>query len=121
MARHDPAKIKMAELMLRGVNWEEAVLEAGALPVSRSAAYWFVDQYIMRGEQALEDRRRGQAYKLCGDRLEWLLARCQEVPEITSQELQAEIREVYDLRVSTSQINRVRATHGVSRPQKKRA
>lgn len=120
MARHDPAKIKMAELMLRGVNWEDARREAGVW-VSRSGAYWFLDQYCQRGEQALDDRRRGQAYKLCGDRLEWLLARSREKPEITSQELQAEIREMYGLRVSTSQINRVRAAHGVSRPQKKRA
>jgi transposase len=120
MARHDPAKIKMAELMLRGMNWEEAVLEAGVL-TSRSGAYWFLGQYCLRGEQALEDRRRGQAYKLCGDRLEWLLARCREAPESTSQELQAEIMERYGLQVSTSQINRVRAEHRLSRPQKKQA
>lgn len=120
MARHDPAKIKMAELMLQGKNWEEAVLGAGVLSISRSAAYWFVDQYVLRGEEALEDRRQGRAYKVTAEVKAWLLGRCREAPEITSRELQSELCERYDLQVSIGHLNTVRAAHGVSRPKKKR-
>lgn len=120
MARHDPAKIKMAELMLRGRNWEDAVIEAGVYPISRTAAYWFVKEYCRRGEAALEDRRQGRAYKLTERVKTWLLERCREAPEITSRELQSELRERYEVQVSIGHLNAVRAAHGVSRPQKKR-
>ena len=118
MARQDPAKIKMAELMLSGMNWEEAAQQAGVL-TSRSGAYWFVDGYVLRGEQVLEDGRRGHVHKIVGVVLEWLLAACREKPEITARELQAGLEERFGMRVSRGHLNLVRRRHGLSRPKKK--
>lgn len=70
MAQQNPAKIKMAELMLRGRRWDEAASKAGVV-ISQSGAYWFLTEYCVRGERALEDRRRGQAYKLVGAPKRW--------------------------------------------------
>jgi hypothetical protein len=119
MAGHDPAKIKMAELMLTGAPWQDAVEAAGVL-TSRASAYRFLTAYCLRGDQALEDRRRGHAHKVVGDVLVWVVEECRARPEISGRELQAEVLERYHLRVSKSQLNRVRAAHGVSRPPKKR-
>ncbi len=88
MAGQDPAKIKMAELMLSGMNWEGAARVAGVV-TSQSSAYWFVNAYCLRGEKVLEERRRGHAHKIVGDVLVWLLAECREKPEITCGERMA--------------------------------
>ncbi len=117
MARQDPAKIRMAELMLRGLNWEEAAKQAGVV-TSRSSAHWFLDAYLSRGEKVLEERRRGHAHKILGKVLSWLLAECQEKPEITARELQEGIDKHFAVRVSRGHINLVRRKHGVSRPKK---
>ena len=117
MAHQDPDKIKMAELMLAGMNWEEAVRQAGVL-TSRSGAYWFVDAYWLRGEAVLEERRHGHAHKIVGDVLVWLLAECREKPESTARELREGIEERFGVRVSKDHLNRVRRAHGVSRPKK---
>src|SRR5579859_4057861 len=117
MARQDPAKIKMAELMLRGMNWEEAARQAGVV-TSQSSAYWFLDAYLRHGEKVLEERRRGHTHKMVGTILSWLLRECQEKPEVTARELQEEIDKRFAVRVSRSHINLVRRKQGASRPQK---
>jgi transposase len=53
--------------------------------------------------------------------LVWLLEQCRQRPELTALELRAALQEHFSVQVSKSHINRVRAAHGVSRPQKKRA
>jgi transposase len=120
MGGQDPAKIKMAELMLRGVNWQEAAKQAGVV-TSQSSAYWFVNAYCLWGEKVLEERRRGHAHKIVGDVLVWLLAECGEKPEITARELREGIAERFGVRISRRHINHVRKAHGVSRPQKRLA
>jgi transposase len=117
MTGQDPAKIKMAELMLSGMSWQEAAKQAG-IETSRSSAYWFVNAYCLRGEKVLEERRRGHAHKIVGDVLVWLLAECGEKPEITARELGERLAERFGVRVSRRHINYVRKAHGVSRPQK---
>jgi transposase len=120
MARHDPAKIKMAELMLAGANWQEAVETAGVV-TSRASAYRFVTAYCLHGEAALADRRGGHAYKVVDEVLAWLLEACRARPDITGRELQGAVLERYNLQVSKGYLNQVRAAHGVSQPPKKRA
>ena len=120
MPSQDPAKIKMAELMLIGVNWEEAAKQARVV-TSQSSAYWFLSAYCLRGEKVLEERRRGHAHKLVGDVLVWLLAGCREKPEITARELREAIEDRFGVRVSRRHINHVRKAHGLSRPQKRPA
>ncbi len=120
MGGQAPAKITMAELMLRGVNWQAAASQAGVV-TSRSSAYRFVDAYCLRGEKVLEEQRRGHAHKIAGDVLGWLLAACQERPEITARTLREAIDQRFGVRVSRRHLNRVRAAHGLSRPKKKPA
>jgi len=110
----------MAELMLSGVNWEEAARQAGVV-TCRSSAYWFVDAYLSRGEKVLEERRRGHAHKIVGDVLEWLLAVCHEKPESTASELREAIANRFGVRVSRGHLNHVRRAHGLSRPKKRAA
>jgi len=118
MARHDPAKLTMAELMLHSTPWQVAAKQAGVV-TSQTSAYRFLTAYCVYGEKALEDGRRGQAYKVVGDVLVWLLARCREQPDITAMELRVELYERFRERVSKGHINQVRRAHGVSRPKKK--
>ncbi|MHB8749986.1 MAG: helix-turn-helix domain-containing protein [Aggregatilineales bacterium] len=120
MARHDPAKIKMAELMLRGMDWQTAVEQAGlAVMISRSGAYWFLMQYCLRGEAVLDDQRHGHPHKLIAPIKAWLLAECQARPDMTSRELQGALWERYAERVSIGYLNQVRAAHGLSQPKKR--
>ncbi len=120
MADQDPAKIKMAELMLSGMNWREAAQQAGVV-TSRSSAYRFVTAYCLRGDKVLKERRHGYAHKVVGAVLEWLLAECQTKPESTAWELRGAIDQRFGVRVSRRHLNRVRAAHGLSRPKKKLA
>jgi transposase len=120
MAGQDPAKIKMAELMLNRVNWQEAARVAGVL-TSQTSAYRFLTTYCLRGENALEERRGGHAHKLVGDGLVWLVAECQAKPEITARELREAIDKRFGVRVSRGHLNAVRRARGLSRPKKKRA
>src|SRR5258708_33555527 len=120
MGGQDPDKMRMAELMLHGMNWEEAVRQAGVL-TSRSGAYRFLDTYLLRGEKVLEERRRGHAHKIVGDVLVWLLAECRDKPEMTAQELRAVIDARFGVRVSRSHLNHVRRAHGLRRPKKRPA
>jgi len=54
MARQNPAKIKMAELMLGGTPWQEAAKQSGVV-TSQSSAHRFVTAYCLRGEQVLAE------------------------------------------------------------------
>lgn len=55
---------------------------------------------------------------MVGDVLVWLLAACQDKPEITAWELRTGLQERFGVRVSKRHINRVRSAHGLSRPKK---
>ena len=120
MVGHDPATIKMAELMMTGINWQAAAKQAGVV-TRQTSAYRFLNADGVRGEKVLEERRRGHAHKIVGDVLVWLLAECQEKPEITAWELREAIDKRFGVRGSRGHLNHVRRAHGVSRPKKKRA
>jgi len=120
MTGQDLAKLNMAELMLRGMNWEEAAKQAGVV-TSQSSAYWFVNAYCSHGERVFEERRHGHAHKIVGDVLVWLLAECREKPEITARELREAIEDRFGIRVSRSHLNYVRRAQGVRRPKKRPA
>jgi len=67
------------------------------------------------GEQAFVERRHGHPTKLRGDVLTWVLEYCQSHASASSSELQCLVAERFSLSVSVSQLNRVRAAHGLSR------
>lgn len=107
------AKAHLVAGMQEGHSWQIAAAKAH-LQTSRSNAYRLWGAFRQRGETALEDGRHGHPSKLRGEARTFLEERCWQAPQTPSSTIQAALRERFDLRVSISQINRVRAALGVS-------
>jgi transposase len=76
------------------------------------------------GEHALAEKRHGHPIKLRGEVLTFLLDYCQNHVSVASCEVQHLVAERFNLSVSVSQLNRVRAAHELSRknpPREKKA
>ena len=113
-ARH-AAKAQMVALMQAGQSWQEAAGQAG-VQTSRTAAYRLLQRVRTEGAAALEDQRHGHPIKLRQPVRDWFAAFCRAAPEVAGRTVQAALQEQFHLEVSTSQINRLRAALGVSRP-----
>lgn len=98
--------------MLKGQSWKEAA-RAEALPVRRAMAYRLVRAVRTRGEESLQDGRHGHPSKLRGEVRTWVETLCRDAPQTPSREVQARLQERFQLSVSISQINRLRAALGV--------
>jgi len=81
----------------------------------RTTVYRLLKRVKREGEYALAERRHGHPVKLCGEVLTFLLDYCQSHPAVSSAETQHLLAERFALSVSVSQLNRVRAAHGLSR------
>jgi len=81
----------------------------------RTTVYRLLKRVEREGEQALAERRHGHPVKLRGEVLTFLQDYCQSHPAVCSAEVQQRLSERFALSVSVSQLNRVRATHGLSR------
>lgn len=94
------------------------------VPMHRTTVYRLLKRVEREGEQALAERRHGYPTKLRGEVLTWILDYCQNHHTAASCEVQRQVSERFGLSVSVSQLNRVRAAHGLSRqapPRQKRA
>lgn len=109
------ARVQVVEAMENGLPWHEAVKRAG-LQISQSTAYRLRQRMRKAGEQALHGGRHGHPAKLRGEVRTYLEDTCRQAPQIPSHEVQTKLAERFALSVSVSQINRVRATLGVSDP-----
>jgi transposase len=109
------ARVQVVEAMEQGLSWQEAAERAG-LQISQSTAYRLCQRMRQGGEQALREGRHGHPIKLRGEVRQWLEQTCQRVPHTPSHEIQTQLAQRFSLQVSVSQINRVRATLGVSNP-----
>jgi transposase len=107
----------MVTAMLEGCTFEQ-VSKGVAMPVKRAMAYRLLRAVRTRGAIALQDGRHGHPSKLRGEARAFLETCCREAPCILSPTLQVTLRERFDLQVSVSQINRVRAALGVSNPSR---
>jgi transposase len=112
------AKAHLVTGMQAGQSWQTAAAQAG-LPISQSNAYRLWGAFRQRGVTALEDGRHGHPSKLRGEAGTFLEDSCRKTPQTPSSTIQTALRERFDLRVSISQINRVRAALGVSNHSKK--
>ena len=81
----------------------------------RSTVYRLLKRVKREGEHALVERRHGHPTKLRGEVLTFLLDYCQNYASVASREVQRLVAERFGLSVSVSQLNRVRAAHGLSR------
>jgi transposase len=107
------AKTQLVAGMQEGRSWHEAAAKAG-VQTSRSNAYRLRRAFRQRGEMALEDGRHGHPIKLRGEVRTYLEDACRKAPQTPSSTVQTALRERFQVSVSISQINRVRAALGVS-------
>jgi len=109
------ARGQVVKAMEQGLSWHEATKRAG-LEISQSTAYRLCQRMRQGGEQALHEGRHGHPVKLRGEVRKFLEEACRQAPHTPSHEVQTQLAERFSLTVSISQINRVRATLGVSNP-----
>ncbi len=109
------ARVQVVEAMEQGLPWHEATKRAG-LEISQSTAYRLRQRMREAGEQALREGRHGHPIKLRGEARKFLEETCRQAPYIPSHEIQTQLAQNFSLQVSVSQINRVRASLGVSNP-----
>jgi transposase len=109
------ARVQMVEAMEQGLPWHEAA-EQAELQISQSTAYRLRQRMRQGGKLALQEGRHGHPAKLRGEVREWLKETCRQAPYTPSHEIQAQLAERFALSISVSQLNRVRATLGVSNP-----
>ena len=107
------AKIRLVTLMRQGQPWQVAAATAG-VQTSQSTAYRLLQVYHSRGEVALQDGRHGHPSKLRGEARTFLADYRRGAPHTASSVIQTLLQERFDLSVSVSQINRIRAALGVS-------
>jgi transposase len=99
--------------MLEGRTFQEVSQEAN-VPLKRAMAYRLLHAVRTKGESALQDGRHGHPVKLRGVARTFLEEYCRQAPSTPSSVIQTLLQERFDLSISTSQINRVRAALGVS-------
>jgi transposase len=117
------ARSELVRQMKHGVTASEA-RRCCPVPMHRSTVYRLLKRVEREGEQALAERRHGHPIKLRGEVLPFVLDCCQNHSSVASCEVQRLVAERFNLSVSVSQLNRVRAAHGLSRkhpPREKKA
>ena|SRR2546421_2875812 len=98
------ARVQVVEAMEQGLPWHEAAKRTG-LEISQSTAYRLRQRMRQGGEPALR-----------GEVRHWLEQTWKPAPHTPSHEIQTQLAQRFTLQISVSQINRVRATLGVSNP-----
>jgi transposase len=115
--KRQEAREQLVTALLEGHCWKE-VSQRPDVPLKRAMAYRLLHAVRTEGSIALQDGRHGHPSKLRGEARAFLEEQCRQAPATPSSTLQEELRERFDLSVSISQINRVRAALGISnRPQ----
>jgi len=111
------AREQFITAMLEGRTFQQASAESSP-PVKRAMAYRLLRAVRTKGNSALQDGRHGHPSKLRGEARTFLEVSCREAPCTSSTTVQAALQEHFDLQVSVSQINRVRAALGVNNPSR---
>ena len=100
---------QLIELMLSGHSYVKAIAQLAApAPFQQSRAYALLKQARTTGQITWRDGRHGHPAKFRPEITSWLKQRCQNEALITSRQLQLELGQQFNLRVSRSQINRLR-------------
>jgi transposase len=108
------AKREIVRQFEQGVSVED-VRGRCPVPMHRTTIYRLLKRVQREGEGAFNDGRHGHPMKLRGEIRAFLLEHCQNHPSVSSSAVQRLLAERFGLSVSVSQLNRVRATHGLSR------
>jgi len=108
------AKREIVRQFEHGVSVED-VRGRSPVPMHRTTIYRLLKRVQHEGEGAFNDGRHGHPVKLRGEIRAFLLEHCQNHPSVSSSAVQHLLAERFGLSVSVSQLNRVRATGGLSR------
>jgi transposase len=108
-------RLQLIESMFAGHSWQEALAQS-QLHVSRATAYRL--RQLARDDEQAE---RAFLDKLTEPVQAWISEFCTTHPQIASRRVQSELQSRFDVAVSVSQINRIRAKLGVSNPWRGRA
>jgi transposase len=108
------AKRQMIEQIEQGASVQQARSHS-AVPMHRATVYRLLKRVRAEGETAYTDQRHGHSIKVRGEVRAFLIEVCQATPSISSPAVQHAIHERYALSISVSQLNRVRASLGLSR------
>jgi transposase len=108
------AKQEIVRLVELGATVSEAQRRS-SISMHRTTVYRLLKSVEREGEHAFVERRHGHPTKLRGEVLTCVLDYCQSHMSAASREVQHLLAERFGLCVSISQLNRVRAAHGLSR------
>jgi transposase len=108
------AKRQMIEQIEQGATVQQARSHSG-VRMHRATVYRLLKRVRAERETAYTDRRHGHPIKLRGEVRTFLIEVCQATPSVSSPALRQAIQERFGLSVSVSQLNRVRASLGLSR------
>src|SRR5215471_13519134 len=112
------ARLAARQEIVRQVELGATVSEARrrcSVPMHRTTVYRLLKRVEREGEHAFVERRHGYPVKLRGEVLACVLDYCQHHASAASREVQRLVAERFGITVSVSQLNRVRAAHGLSR------
>lgn len=106
-------KRQIIELVERGASVQQARNQS-EVPMHRATVYRLLKRVQTQGEAGYSDGRHGHPIKLRGEVRTFLIESCQATPSLSSPMLQRLIQERFDMRLSVSQLNRVRASLGLT-------
>lgn len=106
-------KRQIMELVGQGASVQQARNQS-EVPMHRATVYRLLKRVQTQGEAGYSDGRHGHPIKLRGEVRTFLIERCQAAPSLSSPMLQHLIQERFDIRLSVSQLNRVRASLGLT-------
>jgi transposase len=86
-----------------------------SVPMHRTTVYRLLKRVEKEGEHTFVERRHGHPTKLREEVLTFVLEYCQNHTSAASREVQCLVAERFGIMMSISQLNRVRAAHGLSR------
>jgi transposase len=107
-------KRQLIEQIEQGASVQQ-VRSLSAIPLHRATVYRLLKRVRAEGEAAYRDERHGHPIKVRGEVRAFLIEMCQATLSISSSMVQHAIQERFGLCISVSQLNRVRASLGLSR------
>jgi transposase len=115
------ARLELVRQVKLGTTASEARRRC-CVPMHRTTVYRLLKRVVCEGEQVFAEKRHGHPVKLRGEVLTCVLDYCQNHASAASCEVQCLVAERFGITVSISQLNRVRASHGLSRkaPQREK-
>jgi transposase len=84
------------------------------VPMHRATVYRLLKRVRTQGEAGYSDGRQGHPIKIRGEVRTFLIESCEATPSLCSPMLQHLIQERFDICLSVSQLNRVRASLGLT-------